>query len=55
MTTSIYATCVCGEPLLRVESPFDGVWRWRHQEYGFIRDHVATPKHQPTEPGTSDG
>lgn len=43
MTTSIYATCVCGEPLVRVESPLDGIWRWRHQKYSFIRDHVATP------------
>lgn len=42
------APCICGEPLVRVENPFDNIWRWRHVQYGVIRDHVATP--QPGDP-----
>lgn len=48
MDGSIYATCTCGQPLVRVESPFDGIWRWRHEVVGLMRDHVATPTSQST-------
>lgn len=47
MNASMYGTCrSCGEPIVRVESPLDGIWRWRHEIVGVIRTHVAEPTEQ---------
>lgn len=44
--SGLRSTCAhCGEPVVKVESPFDNIWRWRHEIIGVIRTHIATPAH----------